>query len=216
VSEFNFSSVENINKRKELVKYLKTNLKPIKDKNFFVFGNVNREKGYTTEVYTTIDYENKEHYFDIITPESSYCIMFLVESLLYEILEERTIIEEKIIYKTIENKEIKEEKEKYIYFIQAKELGYVKIGVSDNPERRLKELQKGRLDELILLTYIEGNIELEKKFHKRFAKYNLKSIKNNFNEDEWFLGDKEILTAIDKIIFLKKQLKDYIDEISKF
>ena len=39
--------------------------------------------------------------------------------------------------------------------------------------------------------------------------------KSQINLNIWFLPDEEILTVIDKIIFLKKQLKDYIELLIK-
>ena len=96
----------------------------------------------------------------------------------------------------------------YIYFIKAERLGYIKIGISVNPIKRLQQLQASLLDNIELLTYTFGDRETEKYLHKRFSKFNYKN--------EWFLPEKEILSLITKIkkcnIAIDK-IKDNIKEL---
>lgn len=51
-----------------------------------------------------------------------------------------------------------------IYFITDGE--YTKIGVADDPHKRLRELQTGNARELTLICSIDGSYELERKLHK--------------------------------------------------
>lgn len=55
-----------------------------------------------------------------------------------------------------------------VYFIEGG--GFVKIGVAENPEIRLKALQTGCPHDLRLICCIEGGFGLEKKFTKCFQK----------------------------------------------
>ena len=91
----------------------------------------------------------------------------------------------------------------YLYFIKAKKLGYIKIGTSSDPCKRLIQLQNNILDELELITYTIGDIEIEKALHKRFAEYNYKN--------EWFFPNQIILELINEI--LKNNI--IINEINK-
>ena len=81
--------------------------------------------------------------------------------------------------------------EKDIYFIKSEE-GFVKIGISYKPERRLKQLQQNTRYKLTLLHIIsKGGIELEKELHERFSKY--------YIIWEWFKAEPELLNYIRKI-----------------
>jgi len=80
----------------------------------------------------------------------------------------------------------------YIYIIEAKE-NKIKIGISKDPEKRLKQLQTGSFDKLKLVYKVEVKKEqsryLEKKIHHN----------NNFNRinGEWFCISKQ--TAISEV-----------------
>lgn len=54
-----------------------------------------------------------------------------------------------------------------IYYIQRGEDGPIKVGFSDNPDRRLKELQTGSGEPLRILAVIPGDRALEKEIHVR-------------------------------------------------
>ncbi len=68
-----------------------------------------------------------------------------------------------------------------IYFIQAGENGPIKIGKSDDPERRLKQLQTAHHKELKLLWVEDGAEEKESAYHEDFKDHNIKN--------EWFRPD---------------------------
>lgn len=57
----------------------------------------------------------------------------------------------------------------FLYFIEAKGTGFVKIGRSSNPERRLSQLATGSPNELILLGTISGGHDLEQSLHQDFS-----------------------------------------------
>lgn len=85
-------------------------------------------------------------------------------------------------------------KSKCVYFIQEAGFleGAVKIGVSYNPERRLKILQTGNPRPLRIIALIEGGGKAaEADLHKRFA--------NDRMEGEWFQWTPELGKLIDKI-----------------
>jgi hypothetical protein len=63
-----------------------------------------------------------------------------------------------------------------IYFIQDKQ--YVKIGCTDNLDRRIKELQTATPNKLKLLLVMEGSFDTESTLHFLFASYRYRG--------EWF------------------------------
>jgi hypothetical protein len=69
----------------------------------------------------------------------------------------------------------------FIYFIQSGEHGPIKIGLSDKPTRRLRQLQTGNPDELLLRHVIPGDLGGEKKLHTRFEPARIRG--------EWFGKD---------------------------
>lgn len=76
-----------------------------------------------------------------------------------------------------------------VYFIQAGDNGAIKIGYTDNVNKRLKQIQTGNPYKLNLLKVINGNYETERTIHKLFSKDRL--------EGEWFTPTKELLKFID-------------------
>lgn len=95
---------------------------------------------------------------------------------------------------------------KYIYLIQSLEDGYYKIGVSKNPNKRVKQLQTGNSSELKLIeTYQSKHANIvEKTIHRQ--------LEHCKKEGEWFdmslpdaLSFKMQCERVEKnIIFLKK------------
>lgn len=71
-----------------------------------------------------------------------------------------------------------------IYIIANAETDDLKIGYSINPKKRLKELQTGNANELLLMLVFKGTFEDEKKLHEVYKHIRL--------EGEWFRG-KEIM-----------------------
>lgn len=77
-----------------------------------------------------------------------------------------------------------------VYFIRNTHNGNVKIGITANVSRRLKQLQ-GNYDPgaLIVVGVIsQGGIDVERQLHERFAQYRL--------HGEWFEWNEEIEAAI--------------------
>ena len=56
-----------------------------------------------------------------------------------------------------------------IYFIRNIISGNIKIGFSDTPTKRLKDLQTGSADKLVLMKTIPGDKELEADIHQQFS-----------------------------------------------
>jgi hypothetical protein len=75
----------------------------------------------------------------------------------------------------------------FVYFIQDGEHGPVKIGLSQDPERRLPKLQTGNPRELLLRHVIPGDRTVEHGLHTRFAPARIRR--------EWF-GGPEYLPII--------------------
>lgn len=78
----------------------------------------------------------------------------------------------------------------HLYLIQSDKTGSIKIGRSDHPQIRLKQLQTGAAFELKLLAIIDGAGHLEKQIHKQLKEYRL--------QGEWFHWD--ILRYLDDFI----------------
>jgi hypothetical protein len=76
----------------------------------------------------------------------------------------------------------------FVYFIAAHGSGKIKIGCSDDPERRLATLQSGCPVRLTIVGTIGGGFEKEKELHDRFA--HLRS------GGEWFGAANELVTYI--------------------
>lgn len=76
----------------------------------------------------------------------------------------------------------------YVYFIQGQCGGAIKIGYSVNPEKRLKELQTGYPDTLVMLLMIPGSEATERALHRQFEASRLKG--------EWFRPDACIIEKI--------------------
>lgn len=71
-----------------------------------------------------------------------------------------------------------------IYLILNESNTICKIGISNNPQNRLKQLQTGSLEKLRLDSIIEGSYKEERLLHKKF-----KDIREN---GEWFYYVQEI------------------------
>lgn len=90
-----------------------------------------------------------------------------------------------------------------IYLIECKHTKSYKIGYSNNPHKRLTELQTGNAYFLNILATIEGSIKDEKLLHNKFNKYKLKGewfkcndeIKNYFKVEEVWLLDSSLIAV---------------------
>jgi len=77
-----------------------------------------------------------------------------------------------------------------VYFIGNEELGIVKIGISNDVERRLSDIQVSFPYDLKILAVLENKTtQLEKYLHDKFEKYNKRG--------EWYELSKEIKEYID-------------------
>lgn len=72
----------------------------------------------------------------------------------------------------------------YLYFIEAVDSGFIKIGRSLNPELRLKQLEAGSPNQLVILGKVSGGSELEAELHKRFSAHR--------ERGEWFRATREL------------------------
>ena len=82
------------------------------------------------------------------------------------------------------------QKKKYIYFIQSYD-GAVKIGITDDVSRRLKQGQTWHHTKLRVVKLIENaSLKKERELHERFSEYRL----DNDGGDEWFT--EEVLDFI--------------------
>lgn len=63
----------------------------------------------------------------------------------------------------------------------------IKIGKSNNPYKRIKQLQTGNSDKLMMLNIISGDLKEEKELHRKFINVS----------NEWFSAkDKSLLLFI--------------------
>jgi len=106
----------------------------------------------------------------------------------------------------------------YVYFIQEGKgsYGYIKIGKSNNVDKRLDSLQTGNPRKLTLMASIKCKtpndaLRLEKKLHIKFKKENIRG--------EWFSGLIN-LNSVEDVFHIEpdnyeKERPDYIDKPSK-
>ena len=78
----------------------------------------------------------------------------------------------------------KEKKIGFVYFIEAVGVDRIKIGYSDNPEQRIKQLLTGSAVSLEMRATMPGSQTTEKELHQRFAHLRI--------ENEWFNFTDEI------------------------
>lgn len=78
-----------------------------------------------------------------------------------------------------------------VYFVQGSTGGPIKIGYTTNMCNRLKELQTGFPDTLVILCAKKGYSKEEGEYHKAFEEFKLKG--------EWFKPVPEILSTIENI-----------------
>ena len=79
----------------------------------------------------------------------------------------------------------------YVYFIEAVGLSRIKIGLSVNPEDRVKQLSTGSPTELKLIAKVPGDANKEKELHKKFE--------HLLFDKEWFHFTKELQEYINKL-----------------
>lgn len=75
-----------------------------------------------------------------------------------------------------------------VYAIQCVENGLIKLGVSNDPKRRLVALSCQSPVEMVLLASRPGGYQMEKELHKRFAEHRRRG--------EWFAPHADILAWV--------------------
>lgn len=88
-----------------------------------------------------------------------------------------------------------------IYFIKAVNSGAIKIGVSNDPRRRLDTMQTGSAEPLELLGVLPGQFEEERRLHEMLKRHRI--------HGEWFRGDAELGAAVERL--LRPSIKELID-----
>ncbi|MDI9367992.1 MAG: helix-turn-helix domain-containing protein [Thermotogota bacterium] len=106
--------------------------------------------------------------------------------------EEKKIFEKNHLKKILNEKDPEKDKPDYLYFILDEQNDHIKIGVSNDVEKRLENLRKQRgAGELTLVCLLEGGYELEKELHERFHEFRLYG--------EYFQYSEQIKAFIDKV-----------------
>ena len=82
--------------------------------------------------------------------------------------------------------------ESFLYFIEAVNTGFIKIGRSANPERRLLQLSTGSPNELVLVGKVSGGSTVESDIHGKFMHLR--------NRGEWFQYSSELKEFIKEAI----------------
>lgn len=96
----------------------------------------------------------------------------------------------------------------YIYII-SNDQNYIKVGVSNNPERRIKQLQTGNEHKLTLLFTEEFEctrnhlLKIEKQLHKE-----IKRLATHCVGEWFFLDENKIDTIKNTIIFYRIRYED--------
>lgn len=80
------------------------------------------------------------------------------------------------------------ERTTFVYFIQAGHDGPIKIGIADDPEQRVRELQTGNPFRLEIRRVVPGGVGGEQALHALFAHVQL--------EGEWFAPVPELLALL--------------------
>lgn len=79
----------------------------------------------------------------------------------------------------------------WIYYIEAKDSGAVKIGYARNPASRIGHIQTGNHEELVLLALEKGDRELEVSRHQQFAELRIRG--------EWFTKGDALRNHIESL-----------------
>lgn len=80
-----------------------------------------------------------------------------------------------------------------VYFIQSGAGGPIKIGFSDDPGRRLAQLQTGHSGPLALMGWIQGDVSRERELHARFRADRIRE------DGEWFRPSEALLAYVTSI-----------------
>lgn len=79
----------------------------------------------------------------------------------------------------------------YVYFIEARTAGLVKIGYASNPVDRMKSIQGMSPVKVSLVGFMEGDMQDERDLHRRFAEYR--------SHGEWFRFEGDVYDYIKEV-----------------
>lgn len=79
----------------------------------------------------------------------------------------------------------------FIYFIVDRAGGKIKIGISNDPDKRLAALQTANGNRLEMIHTVQGDVALEQSFHKKFEHLHMSG--------EWFVVGREIQSFIEQL-----------------
>lgn len=83
-----------------------------------------------------------------------------------------------------------QDQEQFVYFVGGAE-GPIKIGITNDPQKRLAGMQCGNATKLHLLAVTTGGRRSEYLYHLRFREHRV--------QGEWFVRHPEILAEIDRL-----------------
>ena len=92
----------------------------------------------------------------------------------------------------------------YVYLIANEDRTQVKIGVSTNPERRLRTLSTANACALHLLYQVVGGRSAEKALHDKFKKHHIRN--------EWYSNCLEIENEFARLSGVKKAVTDGLSD----
>lgn len=96
------------------------------------------------------------------------------------------------LFKSTINPNRTKSSDQYVYFIEVLPDGFIKIGLSNDPVKRLAHMQTSFPYELQLLGYVSGDYTLEKQLHEDFKADHIKG--------EWFKSSKPLEAKIQKLL----------------
>jgi hypothetical protein len=94
-----------------------------------------------------------------------------------------------------------------VYFLQGENGGPIKIGHTNDIEKRIKLMQTGNPDKLVLLHLTSGGKNFEDQLHVRFSEFHYRG--------EWFYPSEEILDFISELK-IKDEKEPHIPTIVEF
>lgn len=94
-----------------------------------------------------------------------------------------------------------ENKTGYIYFIQMDLIGPIKIGIAQDPYRRMAELQVASPYELKMLYFFPSTMKTEREIHNLLSNDNIRG--------EWFHPTRKVLSEIEEQKTIDKRMEKW-------
>lgn len=82
----------------------------------------------------------------------------------------------------------------FVYFIEARDSGRIKIGFSTDPNQRVRGLGTGASEELLVLAVVPGSRATEMRLHNRFLA--------SHSHKEWFHATPDLRAFVEGVRFL--------------